>query len=80
MRSLVGILVLALAVGFIVAIVLTPPMQLYASGALPSSAPLQPPPNVQPSPDWGAGLLAATAVAVFVGGIWNVTKRHRAAA
>ena len=73
-RPFIGILAIALFLGFIVAIALTPPELLYASGALLRSGRVAPP-NVVPSPDWGAGILTAVALLVVLGGI---LVRHEA--
>jgi hypothetical protein len=76
-RPFIGILAIALFLGLIVAIALTPPELLYASGALLRSGRVAPP-NVVPSPDWGAGILTAVALLVVLGGILVVTRRRRA--
>ena len=74
-RPLIGILALALAVGLIVAIALTPPVQLYNSAALYQAG--DPPASVVPNPDWGAGVLAGGTVLVVLAGAWVETKRRR---
>ena len=76
MRPFLGILAVALVVGLIVAIALTPPVQLYSSGALYQAG--NAPPNVIPSPDWGAGLLAGGGVVLVLAGAWFETRRRRA--
>jgi len=69
-------LALALAVGWLVAIALTPPIQLYSSGARNQVGPA--PENVVPDPAWGAGALAAAAVLVVLVGAWIKIRRRRA--
>ena len=74
-RPLVGVVALALAIGWLVAIALTPPIQLYSRAALyPAS---DPPENVAPSPNWGAGVIAGGSVLVVLVGVQVLTTRRR---
>ena len=74
-RLLIGVLVLAFGAGLIVAIALTPPVQLYNSAALYQAG--NPPANIVPSPDWGAGVLAAGSVLLVLAGTWVALTRRR---
>jgi hypothetical protein len=76
-RPLIGTLAIALAIGWLVAIALTPPVQLYSSAALYPSG--DPPANVVPRPDWGAGAVAGGGVLLVLAGVQVVRTRRRPA-